>query len=126
MREPERSVRIRTEGCSARTTSIAYGHMRMWGDKPYRSPARFAPIFVPILALLGMLALKYLVLVPEDCEHAALSNNINTAVLVCREEYLTTNDHALAEFSNGIRNVPSTVSSTTSGRCGLHRRSTAR
>ena len=26
--------------------------------------------------------------------------------------YLTTNDHALATFSNGIRNVPSTVSST--------------
>jgi multiple sugar transport system substrate-binding protein len=29
-------------------------------------------------------------------------------------KYLTTNDHALAKFSNGIRNVPSTVSSTTS------------
>jgi multiple sugar transport system substrate-binding protein len=29
-------------------------------------------------------------------------------------KYLTTNNHALAEFSNGIRNVPSTVSSTTS------------
>jgi multiple sugar transport system substrate-binding protein len=29
-------------------------------------------------------------------------------------KYLTTNDHALAEFSNGIRNVPSTKSSTTS------------
>ena len=29
-------------------------------------------------------------------------------------KYLTTNDHALAEFSNGIRNVPSTVSSTKS------------
>ena len=26
-------------------------------------------------------------------------------------KYLTTNDHALAKFSNGIRNVPSTVSS---------------
>jgi multiple sugar transport system substrate-binding protein len=29
-------------------------------------------------------------------------------------KYLTTNDHALAQFSNGIRNVPSTVSSTKS------------
>jgi multiple sugar transport system substrate-binding protein len=29
-------------------------------------------------------------------------------------KYLTTNDHALAKFSNGIRNVPSTVSSTKS------------
>ena len=29
-------------------------------------------------------------------------------------KYLTTNDHALAAFSNGIRNVPSTRSSTTS------------
>jgi multiple sugar transport system substrate-binding protein len=29
-------------------------------------------------------------------------------------KYLTTNDHALATFSNGIRNVPSTVSSTRS------------
>jgi multiple sugar transport system substrate-binding protein len=29
-------------------------------------------------------------------------------------KYLTTNDHALATFSNGIRNVPSTVSSTKS------------
>jgi multiple sugar transport system substrate-binding protein len=29
-------------------------------------------------------------------------------------KYLTTNNHALAEFSNGIRNVPSTVSSTKS------------
>jgi multiple sugar transport system substrate-binding protein len=29
-------------------------------------------------------------------------------------KYLTTNDHALAQFSNGIRNVPSTVSSTRS------------
>jgi multiple sugar transport system substrate-binding protein len=29
-------------------------------------------------------------------------------------KYLTTNDHALATFSNGIRNVPSTRSSTTS------------
>ncbi len=29
-------------------------------------------------------------------------------------KYLTTNDHALAKFSNGIRNVPSTVSSSTS------------
>jgi multiple sugar transport system substrate-binding protein len=28
--------------------------------------------------------------------------------------YLTTNDHALATFSNGIRNVPSTASSTRS------------
>ena len=28
-------------------------------------------------------------------------------------KYLTTNDHALAKFSNGIRNVPSTVSSAT-------------
>ncbi len=27
-------------------------------------------------------------------------------------KYLTTNDHALAEFSNAIRNVPSTISST--------------
>lgn len=29
-------------------------------------------------------------------------------------KYLTTNDHALAKFSNGIRNVPSTVSSSKS------------
>ena len=29
-------------------------------------------------------------------------------------KYLTTNDHALAEFSNGIRNVPSTRRSTKS------------
>ena len=29
-------------------------------------------------------------------------------------KYLTTNDHALAAFSNGIRNVPSTRSSSTS------------
>src|SRR5438067_4768334 len=29
-------------------------------------------------------------------------------------KYLTTNTHALAEFSNGIRNVPSTAASTTS------------
>ena len=29
-------------------------------------------------------------------------------------KYLTTNDHALAKFSNGIRNVPSTVSSSRS------------
>ena len=29
-------------------------------------------------------------------------------------KYLTTNDHALAKFSNGIRNVPSTVSSARS------------
>jgi multiple sugar transport system substrate-binding protein len=29
-------------------------------------------------------------------------------------KYLTTNNHALAQFSNGIRNVPSTVSSTKS------------
>jgi multiple sugar transport system substrate-binding protein len=29
-------------------------------------------------------------------------------------KYLTTNDHALATFSNGIRNVPSTVSSSRS------------
>ncbi len=28
-------------------------------------------------------------------------------------KYLTTNDHALAELSNGIRNVPSTTASTT-------------
>lgn len=66
--------------------------MRMWGDKPYRRPARFAPIFVPIFFLLGMLALKYLLLVPEDCEHTALGNDINRALVVCREEYLATND----------------------------------
>ena len=35
-------------------------------------------------------------------------------------KYLTTNDHALAKFSNGIRNVPSTKSSSKSPE--LHRR----
>jgi tetratricopeptide (TPR) repeat protein len=62
--------------------------MTTWGDKPHRQPVRFAPI----LFLVGALVLKYRVLAPEDCEHAALGNDINRALVVCREEYLATND----------------------------------
>lgn len=63
--------------------------MRPWAAKWSGRAARIAP---KILALLGLLSLRYKVGVQADCEHAALSNNLNSALLVCREEYLTTND----------------------------------
>lgn len=62
--------------------------MTLWADKRSGRRIRIAAI----LALLGAFALRHVLRTPDDCEHAARGNDINRALVVCREEYLATND----------------------------------
>jgi tetratricopeptide (TPR) repeat protein len=75
--------------------------MRPWVAKWSERAARIAP---KILALFGMLSLRYQVSLPESCERTAQSNDINRALVVCREEYLATNDPRTgAQLANVLR-----------------------
>src|SRR5262245_38480293 len=75
-----------------------------WTNRRLRHRARIASkVLVLVSSILG---LKYVICTPGavDCEHTARSNNLNHALLVCRDEYLATQAPATgARLANILR-----------------------
>jgi tetratricopeptide (TPR) repeat protein len=73
--------------------------MTMWADWPSKERAWFAS---KIIVLLGVLGMQYVTCSSDpDCGHAVQRSPINIALVVCQQEYKTTNDpHTGARLAN--------------------------